>query len=83
MLLWALLHNPYHIAVINRHFQTWEWALLLLHHPGLQLQDLATSEDTIEETVLAEVAVVEEDLQAVDINVATLLRCLKPRRLQS
>jgi hypothetical protein len=77
----VLLHNRYHIAVINRHFPTWAWVHHQLHLLELLAPTSANLEDTIERTFLGEV-VVEADLPAVDINVVTLLPCLRPRRLQ-
>jgi hypothetical protein len=78
---WVLLHNRYHIAVINRQSPTWVW----VHHqlPLLELlvPTLVNSEDIIERMFLAEVDV-EVDRLVVDISVVILLPCLKPRKLQ-
>jgi hypothetical protein len=81
MLRWVLLHNRYHIAVINRHFPTWVWVLHQLRHPGLLVPILVNSEDTTEKIFLAEVVVGVARL-VVDISVVILLLCLRPRRLQ-
>jgi hypothetical protein len=81
MLRWVLLHNPYHIVVINRHFQIWEWAHHQLHHLEHPVRTLATLEVKTERTYLPEVVVVA-GLLVVDINVVTLLLCLRLRRPQ-
>jgi len=54
---WALLHNRYHIAVINRHFPTWAWVHHQLHLLELLAPTSANLEDTIERTFLGEVVV--------------------------
>ena len=76
------VHRPshYHIAVINRHSQTWAWDLLQLHHPELLALPLVTSEDKIAVKMLAEVAVVEV-LRVVDIKDATHSLYLRRRKL--
>lgn len=79
---WVHQLNRFHIAVINRHSLTWEWAPL---QPPLPVQQVLALENLADNTerIMLEEEVVEVVLLVADISVVTLWLCLRPRRLQS